>query len=536
MEEAALRRAFLALAIAYALLETAYALRLPLVMDEFDGAYEAYLLRFKLPYRDFVPYKTVLGYYGETAAALWPGGVWPRIMAIKLELVLINALMLAAAAFFLGRRLDPRAVAFALLLLIACGNFLERSAELRVDMLTAWAGLWSLLFLLERRVALAGALCGVAFLVSQKGALYFIAANAALCVVCLWRERSRERLKELVAFDAAFAAVVVAYAAVWSFVSSPAVVLRATFTAAAGQALNTAYAIRWHFWSQFLLRNPLSIALAAIAVAALLRKRTLVAIYGLALLIQCALYTQPWPYFFVLLLPTLFVLHAHFFDERRTLPRGAVAAIAVAGIVYPALRIPVALGRDNAYQRYNVRLASAMLGPSDTYLAGNDIIHDHEQTLAALARLGSQELEALRNRSETYLGILVGRLDAVPPKLVIGNYRIYNLPPPLLRYIGMHYRRLSGSILAYAPLLNPGRTTIALRFGGRYRVDAMGDGTASIDGAPHRSGDDVHLSAGLHAVAAQTPLCLRLLPGGIESLLDPQFIDERDFYPNVYDY
>ena len=524
------------LVIAYALLETAYVLRLPMVMDEFDGAYEAYHLRFALPYRDFTPYKTVIGYYIETAAAFWPGAVWPRIAAIKIELVLINAVMLAAAALFLRRRLDGRAVAASLLLLVACSNFLERSGELRVDMLTAWAGMWSLLFLLERRVALAGALCGLAFLVSQKGALYFVAANAALGVYWLWKERSRQRLSDLVAFEVAFAAVVAAYVAFWSMFASPAIVLRSTFTAAASQALNHAYAIRWHYWSQFLLQNPVPIALAAVAIAVLMRTKPFVAIYSLTLLVQGALYTQPWPYFFVLLLPTLFVLHAHFFAEWRTVPSAAAAAIVIAGVLYPALRIPVALARDSAYQRYNVRLASAMLGPAETYLAGNDIIHDHEQTLPILHRLGGQDLEALGRRSEPDLELIVRQLDAAPPKLVIGNYRVYSLPPTVLRYIGLHYRRLSGSILAYAPLLDPGSSAIDLRFAGRYRIAPLTPGAIAVDGAPHRGGDDVRLTAGRHDVATQVPLRLRLLPDGIESLLDPQYLDEWDFYPHVYDY
>ena len=75
------------------------------------------------------------------------------------------------------------------------------------------------------------------------------------------------------------------------------------------------------------------------------------------------LYTQPWPYFFVLLLPTFFVLHAHFFDSWRNPPRPAIAVIVLFGVIVPALRIPVALRRDNSYQRYNVRLATAMLPP-----------------------------------------------------------------------------------------------------------------------------------------------------------------------------
>ena len=61
--------------------------------------------------------------------------------------------------------------------LFAMSTFLERAAELRVDMLTSLAGLVSFVLLLSRRYALAGLACGLSFLISQKG-VYFFAAGA----------------------------------------------------------------------------------------------------------------------------------------------------------------------------------------------------------------------------------------------------------------------------------------------------------------------------------------------------------------------
>ena len=55
-----------AIVAAYCALQFLYISHLPLVMDEFDGAYEVYHLRHALPYRDFLPYKTVLGYFVQT--------------------------------------------------------------------------------------------------------------------------------------------------------------------------------------------------------------------------------------------------------------------------------------------------------------------------------------------------------------------------------------------------------------------------------------------------------------------------------------
>ena len=49
------------LSLLYFAIQVVYISRLPLVMDEFDGANEAYQLLDLTPYKDYRPYKTVLG-------------------------------------------------------------------------------------------------------------------------------------------------------------------------------------------------------------------------------------------------------------------------------------------------------------------------------------------------------------------------------------------------------------------------------------------------------------------------------------------
>ena len=230
-------------------------------------------------------------------------------------------------------------------------------------------------------------------------------------------------------------------------------IVRSTFFAAARQALVGVYEIRGHFWAQILLRNPMVFVLAIVAVCVLLRKgamQQLLAIYGAAILIQGAAYKQPWPYFFPILLPTLFVLHAAMFESIK-MRRWAVAGIALVGVIYPLTRLPVVLRRDNAYRRYDVKVASALLGPRDTYIAGTDIVHDHEQTIRPLERLDGFMLVKLGATPTATLASYVRALDERHPKLFIANYRVYGMPRALLDFIDTDYARLSGSILSYAP-------------------------------------------------------------------------------------
>jgi hypothetical protein len=547
------RAVVLLLGLIYAAIEIAYVARLPLIMDEFDGAYEAFRVLHAVPFRDFIPYKTVIGYYIQALPAAAAGSVWGRLMAIKMATAVFNVIMLAGAAFYLRRLLRPAAVLFALLLLIVCSTFLERSAELRVDMLTAWAGLWSLLLLLDRRCGWAGALGGLSFTVSQKGAFYIVAANAALLA---YAALSRERLaaiRGMVKLDAATAAVIAAYVGLWSFWSSAGRVFSVTFLGAAQTALMDVYDIRAKYWGQVLRRDPAYFALAGAALVLLFmrfrrtdsRPATLVApVYAGVVLAQAAWYSQPWPYFFVLIFPTLFVLHAVFFDELQReradrslgLPAWAMIGVLVAGVIFPLRRVPLALSRDNSYQRYTVQLAAALLDPADRYLAGTDIIHDREQAPGALARLGALDLARVRAAPPAVHQALLAAMIAHPPKVVIGNYRVYGLPRPLLEHIARNYSRLGASVYGYGPLLDPGSRTVALAFDGEYRLDSPVQQPVVIDGTTHQSGAVISLRKGARTLSHGQPLRLRLFPPAASAVLDSRFVDEEPLYPNIYDW
>lgn len=520
-----------------------YAQRLPLVMDEFDGAYDTYRLRRDIPYRDFPPYKTVLGYYLQYPATLFASTVWGRILALKLEIIIVNAVMLTAAAFYCSRFLPRSGVALSLAMLSASTVMLERAGEIRVDMLTAWAGLWSFLFLLQRRFALAGLLCALSFGISQKAALYVLASNMTLLLAVLLDRDRRSAFRGLLSFNLSAGAALIAYLGFWSAIGDPATVLRATFQWASSTALNVAYGIQWRFWSQVLVRNFFFIALAVAAIVALLTRRAdsvlrATATYSLVLLLLCAIYTQPWPYFFVILFPTLFVLNAAFLGsiERAAYSRVLMAICVILGVVYPLHRVFVYPQRSSDYQRYNVTLASALLDVDETYFAGNDIVHDREQTLGPLSsRFDAIVLRVLAGQDSSRHRQMIRELQRKPPKLVIGTYRIYGLPPLLRDWMQSNYVRLSGSIYLYAPLLPAGSGTLRLPFAGRYRAEVQSGKPVTIDGRHVPHGTFIELTAGPHVISSPSALRLRLLPAGIEARLDRDYAEERHFYQQVYD-
>jgi hypothetical protein len=544
-----------ALIVAYLFLQAAYVVRQPLIVDEFAGAAEVHRLTHGVPYRDYLPYKTVLGYAIQGIAAALTNEAWTRFIAIKLQMAAINAAMLAVAGIWLARLYGRRPALMALLVMICSSIFLERSSELRVDMLTAWLGVLSLLALLDRKPGWAGAFLALSFGVSQKAALYAVAADAAFLALLAGSSRETRRenrtLKSFFTFNAVFAGGVLLYVAIWSVPSSFRTVVLQVFGAMGDAAGLDLYEIRWWYWRQTLIRNPAMFVLAGIALWRLGRRSirdrladrdAFLAIFAIGVLAQAAWYPTPWPYFFVIVWPTLLVLHAAAFQVFLSMEVpartriAAYAALTGVAVIYPLLRLPVMFSRDNGYQRHSIELADFLVGPGDTYLAAAPLLPHRKQSVARLAWVDAVAITRLRKESPAGLNAIVAELERTPPKVLIANYRIYGLPPAIRIWLERHYARLAGSVYTYAPMIGPGQAVPSLAFAGRYRVELQQQTAAlRVDGQVRRNGDLLELTKGAHALVSPTGVRLRMLPHGVEQHLDADYLAEQVFLPNLYD-
>jgi hypothetical protein len=533
----------------YAALALAYALRLPLVMDEFQGAAAVNALRSQLPYRDFAPYKPVLGYYLQLLPLSLSPDPWTAMLSVKIFLVLLNAVAIYAAARLLLRHYRAHAVVLGTWLLAVMSTFVERSAELRVDMLTSLCGWFSLLALLGRRNAWAGALAGMSFLVSQKGVYFGLAAAAALGWDWAVVRRDRAALRAALQFAAGAALPVAAYLAAWSAASSLERVVHATFLASAHIALGDLYEIR-HFWFQTGLRNPYFYATAALGLAIAYQRRRAHAtghadrtlwVYGAVLAGLCLWHKQPWPYFFVLLIPTLYVLTVVFFDAEltRSARLGPVwlGVYLLLGLAWPLARVPQVLARDNSFQRAQVRLAQRLLGPDDRYLAGLEMIYTRDQASDELRWLDMPRLRSLARRDPAELARLVGELRAAPPKLLIWDYRLAGLPEPLRAALEADWLPFHGNIRLYAPRVPAGPQQLYVPFEGSYALVARGPARIALDGVEVAPGRPVRLAAGSHRSESDVDYRLAWLPerDGLPPL-DPAFRQPRPLFDSVYTY
>jgi len=554
----------------YLVLQMVYILRLPLVMDEFQGASAVHRLAEEVPYRDFQPYKPVVGYYLQFPVLKVASGIWSGLLLIKGQMALLVAVALAWMAFRLARIYRQGAVLLALALLVSMSTFLERSADLRVDMLTGLAGLVSLVLLVgepEGRGRWGGAIWGgaiwggvwaaLAFLVSQKGAFFPLAGGAALAAQWL-AQRDRPRFRRMVGFGLGGLAVGAAYFAFWFLVvgGNPL----ADTVAPAQRVLQGVYAIRGRFWLQTLLRNPLFYLLALVSLVGLgraaLRHRgrgegarpLFLAVYGAVLWGLCLWYEQPWPYFFVLLLPTLTVLHSAWLSEglrRRDAggawfglkPKVALALALLLGVAYPLLlRVPRVLALDSDFQRYNVALLDTFLEDGGEYLAGVDLLWNRHQAVHRLAWIdaaGNAHLHALAPSEQE---AILRELEARPVKVLVWSYRMANLPPSFQAYFNSRFRQVVANLHLYAPLSLPIQERVTLKFSGQYLVDVQGEGECFLDGEPLTRYQRLHLEAGEHANGCTVPLRLTLLPPELETRFDPRFRASRPLFANVYTY
>ena len=252
----------------------------------------------------------------------------------------------------------------------------------------------------------------------------------------------------------------------------------------------------------------------------------------------CRWHKQPWPYFFVLLIPTLMVVHAAVADVVWRHPKWrtvTLVLIALLGVAWPLQYMPGILERDNRYQRHVIRLASAMLDDGETYLAGNDLLYDRRQSVIALRRLSAPRAEALRQLPADQLAALVADLEKARPKLIIDDIRMRLLPVRVLEYFDTRFAPLWSSIKGYAPLVTEHEREFDLWFDGEYRVEPA-SGDAVIDGVRYAPGRLVTLPRGLHRNESASPIRLRLLPPALPSLADPAMQRRRAMFARAYDY
>jgi len=298
--------------------------QLLLAADEFFFAHHIYQYLHQLPYRDFPPYKTVLGYYLLAPAFLFSQDSVQPFFYFKAEIALLNSVFFFVAIYWAKRYFYWPAILLTCSLIVANQLFIIYTDQIRADMLSCWLGLFAALFVLSNKKKSAGILLGIAFLTSQKALWFWAATDFGLMICWLSDMRNMDLIKKTIWLNVSAILVIIGYIIFWSFISSPSVVLRSLFYEAYIQSKITWYSYYHHVYWQAILRDgPILMLLWPVTWLPLFDKeknnsisnRSIFIIgYASSLLLLMISYQQAFPYNTVFLLPAFFLAYSDFFS------------------------------------------------------------------------------------------------------------------------------------------------------------------------------------------------------------------------------
>jgi len=527
-----------------------------LAADEFVFARHILDYTNSLPYRDFAPYKSVLGHYLLSIPLFFSHTLFNAIFYMKDEVALLNAACLALTCYWGAQLFNRTAVLLTILALLANHSFLMYSTDLRVDMLAAWICLFAALSVLQNRLSLGGILSGLAFLISQKTLWYIIAINGAMLICMLTIKPTFYTLRSCWRFNIAAAAIVLLYLACWSLITSPALVFSNFFYDAYIQAgIDFYLPIYLLCWKMTLRYGPMLFLLWPITWLSLFflsdnaaaNQKSVFTVYfaSIALLLFIT-YKQPFPYNFVLTVPAFFLLYANFFSwlpnqvskNKCYFLAGFFIITAIAFPFYKALK--GSLKFNGSYQRTMTMLTAELLENEGDYIGGIPLIFTKEQPIIGMKNLIGPQIEFISTQDEKMRPLLLPSLYLSPTttakiiedferasvKVLITNYRINILPPALKTYLFEHYQHYYGSVYLYAPTIHASQLSFYLSFSGKYRIAAKTKTRVRIDGKYLRAGQIITLKQGDHVTDAKINYRLVLIPK-VKMPLNPEFQEDN---------
>lgn len=529
-------------------------------MDDLWLAYHTFQYKTGLPYRDFAPYKSVLGYYLCLPLMSFFHGVLTPLLYTKAWLVLLNTFFLVGTSLWMRKFFSPKAIITSLVLIISMPVFLTFSSEIRVDLLAYWLCLISVLCFFEKKYFLAGLCIGIGFLISQKAIWYFIATNGGLAGYWLMTERTKKMIKNIVLFNVGTFLMLLLYIIFWSYYSSLSTVLRSLFYEPYFIYSVDWYASRrWGLWSFLYETSPGLVLLCPLALIGLIylpvKNKVFIVIYTVVILFFLISCRQPFVYLPLLAVPALFILFSSFFSGLYSrlyasmsgdlgLRRMYISVLflillsfVTAPIVSFMTRLPLYSGH---YQQSMIHLTANLLNSGDVYIAGVPLLLDVEQPVPGLKHLIGPGIDYMQHPSKKLYSILtldslylspvttseaIESIKSAPIKLYVDNDRFHLLPKELFMYLDTQYQHFWGSIYLYAPQVQAGYQTIHIKFPGRYRVNAHS--VISIDNKKIMPNSIIRLTNRDYISQASSTYRLTLIPNHVKHLLDPRYKDNQ---------
>lgn len=538
----------LLLTSAYLLFEFFFNQYATLSADEFWFAHKAYEFQTLVPYRDFVPYKTVLGYYVLTLPMLFGHGVLHTLVVVKNAVAIINAFLFLIAGIAMSRLFTKSAVLASLIIILLSDIVLTFSTNIRVDVFAYWWCFFAMIFLLHtlrqrniRYTLMAGIFIGLGFCTSQKVAWYWFAIDCTLSLYWLAFQRNKKDFLLLCLFNVSAFAVLALYIAIFASISSLSIVFSSMFTQAVA-----IYQADWYeprlirYWIFTLRLNPLLFLLVPIGWLSLCvtcphdkyQQRFFIVICTTIVLFLLITYRQAFPYYLQVMIPGFMLFFAAIFDwlltlfaDRKWLKVSLVLLPVIAAMVQliPITRDVKALAGD--YQHRHLLAIDTLLKKDGDYFAGIDLLYNRSQPVFGLELLAGPTIGYLNHPTEklkevmlpslnlngslTVAGVLQSLRDA-RIKLYVNNYRVRGLPPAIQQFLANEFLHYSGSVYLYAPRIAIQQRNFVLKFSGEYLV--MSKKSIDLRGHVYKQNAVVFLKAGNYRNINRSEFRLRLIP------------------------
>jgi len=492
------------------------------IMDEYWLAGHSQLLSAN-PYQDFWPAKPLL-----YACFFWIANELGSNTVEVMHLARVETLVLAFGGlgilYGIARNvgLDRLESMLSLAVVLGFSSYMERIFMIRPEPLSLFVTLIALYLVTRGRDSLriyliAGLLCGVAFLCSQKAVYFNLALGLALVGDWLLRGSFRRAVVSGAILVAGWAIAILVYALYFWFQG-------AEYGAVVGQGIDgsTSNALYGHLvygdaLKDFLIltfaRNAPLYALAILAWLIMVPRLRVMSppermawIFTGTIFALVYLHKAPWPYNFIMAIPFLGIWGARCFVQFAALfPQSASLALRVAAFMIPLWAVlllsfgrnVVYLANGNHLQNLKVTVAESMLSPTDTYADGTGMIVTRQ-------RAGDEQwwakgpLTQIRALAEKGDYSMIETVLADQPKLWIHTYRTFRIWDILTPYFEHSYLSIEPNIFVTGSLLAPDRVTqFRNRWQGRYSLF-------------HANGQEVREAVKIDGIATHPPFDLPL--------------------------
>ncbi|MEO1493893.1 MAG: hypothetical protein AAFV19_17205 [Pseudomonadota bacterium] len=447
---------------------------------------------------------------------------------------------------------EPAVFAVLVVLVMLCfSTFIERSFRLRSEPLAVFfaaAALWACVsreVLPWHRIVLAGVLCGLSVLATQKAAYFCLALGVALVASALADRSLRGACQHGALLVLGWALPIVIYCVAFR-PDNPLLVAENLVRGPVEVAVSghQFYSDLRVFVTQTVMRNLPLYALCGLGLAVslwrwskLTTRQRITAVFTLIVSALVFSHTQPWPYVFIMAIPflALWALVPLRLLANRPVLKSLSLAFGIVVVATSFVRNGTYLSHDNSHQVALMRQVEELLDTGETYFDGSGMLPNRRQSV-------EHWLDARwvwRTTSEGSNSKVYRDLAASPPKVLIDSYRLSAVSDALGPVLKDRYIGIAPNIRIVGRKIHPEHSTVFdVPVAGAYRLydEAGAPQTDALEIDGKLQIPPFQLQPGKTTVLLEAPAPMYLLPDNLPFAPSPSTYTVTPVYVDVYSF